>query len=81
MLVACVLGLRVRVRRRTKSRCFRLPETGAAHRICTRDEEDKDAKARRVVRANNFTQQTNALDVDKHMCVFRAPSYVIEHVV
>ena len=34
-----------------------------------RDEEDKDAKARRVVRANNFTQQTNVLDVDKHMCV------------
>ena len=28
-----------------------------------------DAKARRVVRANNFTQQTNVLDVDKHMCV------------
>ena len=31
------------------------------------DEEDKETKARRVVRANNFTQQTNALDVDKHM--------------
>jgi hypothetical protein len=25
---------------------------------------------RRAVRANNFTQQTNALDVDKHMYVF-----------
>ena len=24
---------------------------------------------KRVVRSNNFTQQTNALDVDKHMCV------------
>lgn len=35
----------------------------------SREEEDADAKARRVVRANNFTQQTNALDVDKHMCV------------
>ena len=34
-----------------------------------REEDDVDAKARRVVRANNFTQQTNALDVDKHMCV------------
>jgi hypothetical protein len=34
------------------------------------DEEDVDAKARRVVRTNNFTQQTNALDVDKHMYVF-----------
>ncbi len=33
------------------------------------DEEEKNAKTRRVVRANNFTQQTNALDVDKHMCV------------
>ncbi|KAG6828488.1 hypothetical protein H0H92_007803 [Tricholoma furcatifolium] len=31
---------------------------------------DKDAKARRVVRANNFTQQTNALDVDKHMMAY-----------
>lgn len=29
--------------------------------------EDRDAKARRAVRTNNFTQQTNALDVDKHM--------------
>lgn len=33
-------------------------------------EEDKDAKARRTVRTNNFTQQTNALDVDKHMYVY-----------
>ena len=30
-------------------------------------EESKEAKARRAVRSNNFTQQTNALDVDKHM--------------
>ena len=29
--------------------------------------EGDEAKARRAVRANNFTQQTNALDVDKHM--------------
>ncbi|KAI0258484.1 hepatocellular carcinoma-associated antigen 59-domain-containing protein [Gloeopeniophorella convolvens] len=28
---------------------------------------EKAAKTRRAVRANNFTQQTNALDVDKHM--------------
>lgn len=34
-----------------------------------RDEEAREARARRVVRANNFTQQTNALDVDKHMLV------------
>ena len=31
------------------------------------DEDDAEAKARRVVRTNNFTKQTNALDVDKHM--------------
>ncbi|KAI0724892.1 hepatocellular carcinoma-associated antigen 59-domain-containing protein, partial [Fomitopsis betulina] len=35
-----------------------------------REEEDADTKARRVVRANNFTQQTNALDVDKHMMAY-----------
>ena len=35
------------------------------------DIEGKDAKARRAVRASNFTQQTNVLDVDKHMCARR----------
>ena len=44
--------------------------------IYLRDEEEKEARARRVVRANNFTQQTNTLDVDKHMCVI-----VIIHVI
>ncbi|KAJ3537719.1 hypothetical protein NM688_g6637 [Phlebia brevispora] len=34
------------------------------------DDEDKEQKARRVVRANNFTQQTNVLDVDKHMMAY-----------
>ncbi|KAF7981702.1 hypothetical protein HWV62_32276 [Athelia sp. TMB] len=38
------------------------------------DEEDEEAeaeaKARRVVRNNNFTGQTNALDVDKHMMAY-----------
>ena len=34
---------------------------------CLSEPEDKAAKMRRAVRANNFTQQTNALDVDKHM--------------
>jgi hypothetical protein len=34
-----------------------------------RGPEDKAAKMRSAVRANNFTQQTNALDVDKHMYV------------
>ncbi|KAF4619557.1 hypothetical protein D9613_004981 [Agrocybe pediades] len=34
------------------------------------DEEDKEARTRRVIRSNNFTQQTNALDVDKHMMAY-----------
>ncbi|KAI0340739.1 hypothetical protein BDW22DRAFT_1359550 [Trametopsis cervina] len=34
------------------------------------EEEDAEAKARRVVRSNNFTQQTNTLDVDKHMMAY-----------
>ncbi|KAG6899602.1 hypothetical protein C0993_008763 [Termitomyces sp. T159_Od127] len=34
------------------------------------DEEDKESRARRVVRSNNFTQQTNAVDVDKHMMAY-----------
>ncbi|KAK7049705.1 hypothetical protein VNI00_005736 [Paramarasmius palmivorus] len=33
-------------------------------------EDDQQPKARRAVRANNFTQQTNALDVDKHMMAY-----------
>ena len=31
-----------------------------------RDEDDQE-RVKRMVRSNNFTQQTNALDVDKHM--------------
>ncbi|KAF9534171.1 hepatocellular carcinoma-associated antigen 59-domain-containing protein [Crepidotus variabilis] len=42
---------------------------GAGHED-EEDEEDQEAKTRRVVRANNFTQQTNALDVDKHMMAY-----------
>ncbi|KAI0660734.1 hepatocellular carcinoma-associated antigen 59-domain-containing protein [Cubamyces menziesii] len=34
------------------------------------DAEDTEAKTRKVVRSNNFTQQTNALDVDKHMMAY-----------
>ena len=45
------------------------PTSNSAHELCDSEDEDKDAKVRRVVRANNFTQQTNALDVDKHMYV------------
>jgi len=33
-----------------------------------RDEDDQE-RVKRMVRSNNFTQQTNALDVDKHMYV------------
>ncbi|KAL0950237.1 hypothetical protein HGRIS_010223 [Hohenbuehelia grisea] len=40
---------------------------------------EKEARARRVVRQNNFTQQTNALDVDKHMCVNSFVSSVATH--
>ncbi|ORX39980.1 hepatocellular carcinoma-associated antigen 59-domain-containing protein [Kockovaella imperatae] len=42
----------------------------------TRDEdvdeelEDEKERAKRLVRSNNFTQQTNALDVDKHMMAY-----------
>nr|KIR46536.1 hypothetical protein I312_04023 [Cryptococcus bacillisporus CA1280] len=32
--------------------------------------EDEDERAKRLVRVNNFTQQTNALDVDKHMMAY-----------
>ncbi|KAI0044610.1 hypothetical protein FA95DRAFT_1608397 [Auriscalpium vulgare] len=34
------------------------------------EEAERAAKARRAVRTNNFTQQTNALDVDKHMMAY-----------
>jgi hypothetical protein len=36
--------------------------------VCS-EMEDLALKTRRVIRSNNFTQQTNALDVDKHMYV------------
>lgn len=44
------------------------PEQQRTDNKC-RAEESREAKARRAVRTNNFTQQTNALDVDKHMQV------------
>lgn len=34
-----------------------------------REFEGDQERAKRLVRSNNFTQQTNALDVDKHMYV------------
>lgn len=39
---------------------------GSGMLILGRDEDDK-ARLKRMVRSNNFTQQTNALDVDRHM--------------
>ncbi|KAM0749808.1 hypothetical protein T439DRAFT_326704 [Meredithblackwellia eburnea MCA 4105] len=34
------------------------------------DPDDVNAKARRIVKSNNFTGQTNAVDVDKHMMAY-----------
>ncbi|KAF7355685.1 hypothetical protein MSAN_01486300 [Mycena sanguinolenta] len=48
-------------------------EQGGLRKAAVEEEEDdadRDARARRVVRNNNFTQQTNALDVDKHMMAY-----------
>ncbi|KAI6100179.1 hepatocellular carcinoma-associated antigen 59-domain-containing protein [Pisolithus sp. B1] len=47
-------------------------ETGGLKPGAKVDDEDGgvDAKARRAVRTNNFTQQTNAVDVDKHMMAY-----------
>lgn len=47
-------------------------ETGGLRPGAKLDDEDggADAKARRAVRTNNFTQQTNAVDVDKHMMAY-----------
>jgi len=41
------------------------------------DEGVVDARACRVVRTDNFTQQTNAPDVDKHMYVLAPESDLI----
>ncbi|KAF9506123.1 hypothetical protein BS47DRAFT_1374173 [Hydnum rufescens UP504] len=35
--------------------------------------DDEETKTRKLVRSNNFTQQTNALDVDKHIPKEEAP--------
>ncbi|MBW0495430.1 hypothetical protein O181_035145 [Austropuccinia psidii MF-1] len=32
--------------------------------------EDDDARTRKIIKSNNFTQQTNTLDVDKHMMLY-----------
>lgn len=44
--------------------------------------DDDETKSRKLVRSNNFTQQTNALDVDKHMFVlapFMVPTFYIQY--
>ncbi len=46
--------------------CHTLSFSDANTSFCS-EMEDLTAKTRRVIRSNNFTQQTNALDVDKHM--------------
>jgi hypothetical protein len=38
------------------------------------DPDDEQSRTRKLVKSNNFTVQTNALDVDKHMCVVGNPS-------
>ncbi|KAH0840253.1 hepatocellular carcinoma-associated antigen 59-domain-containing protein [Lanmaoa asiatica] len=43
---------------------------GAGAKTEDEEQEDATAKARRAVRTSNFTQQTNALDVDKHMMAY-----------
>lgn len=43
---------------------------GLKTKSATPELEDENARAARKVRSNNFTGQTNALDVDKHMMAF-----------
>ncbi|KAF8313155.1 hepatocellular carcinoma-associated antigen 59-domain-containing protein [Cantharellus anzutake] len=46
------------------------PRKGDTHQDDDDDPDDEESKARKIVRSNNFTQQTNALDVDKHMMAY-----------
>ncbi|PLW15207.1 hypothetical protein PCANC_18770 [Puccinia coronata f. sp. avenae] len=36
-------------------------------RMADDEHEDEDARTRKIIKSNHFTQQTNTLDVDKHM--------------
>ncbi|OAV99694.1 hypothetical protein PTTG_00519 [Puccinia triticina 1-1 BBBD Race 1] len=36
-------------------------------RLAEDEPEDEDARTRKIIKSNHFTQQTNTLDVDKHM--------------
>ncbi|KAG9015568.1 hypothetical protein FRB94_000173 [Tulasnella sp. JGI-2019a] len=48
------------------------PTTGQNAELVEDDDDptDDEAKARKIVRSNNFTQQTDKLDVDKHMMAY-----------
>ncbi|KAA1072985.1 hypothetical protein PGT21_034263 [Puccinia graminis f. sp. tritici] len=39
-------------------------------RLADDEPEDEDARTRKIIKSNHFTQQTNTLDVDKHMMVY-----------
>jgi hypothetical protein len=45
-------------------------------KVVVSDEGDTEAKARKVVKTNNFTKQTNTLDVDKHMWGLRFRAFI-----
>lgn len=39
-------------------------------RMADDEHEDEDARTRKIIKSNHFTQQTNTLDVDKHMMAY-----------
>ncbi|KNZ56890.1 hypothetical protein VP01_2294g7 [Puccinia sorghi] len=39
-------------------------------RLADDEHEDEDARTRKIIKSNHFTQQTNTLDVDKHMMAY-----------
>ncbi|EFP84167.2 uncharacterized protein PGTG_10545 [Puccinia graminis f. sp. tritici CRL 75-36-700-3] len=39
-------------------------------RLADDEPEDEDARTRKIIKSNHFTQQTNTLDVDKHMMAY-----------
>lgn len=45
-------------------------------KVVVSDEGDTEAKARKVVKTNNFTKQTNTLDVDKHMWALKSQAFL-----
>jgi hypothetical protein len=55
-------------RAKTSSQCLYI-KSKCKEKLTTGSQTDADARARKSVRTSNFTQQTNTLDVDKHMYV------------